>query len=194
MSNSARAHERLIAAAWDVLERTGFDGFKVASVIRKAGVSTKTFYRCFASKDELFVELLRDEAKRGSARIGRLVGAIADPELCIRTWIDATMSAAASPELRSRTELFAGLAGQGVAPPSALAEIRGELVAPLIAAIDDGVMGGRFASADSTADAIRILGMCRSAIVDIVAGDGSIDPDEIIGSIQDFTLRALAVR
>lgn len=194
MSTSAHPRERLIAAAWDVLKRTDFDGFKVASVIRKAGVSTKTFYRYFASKDEMLVELLRDEARRGSARISRLVGGIDDPELCIRAWIDATMSAAALPELRARTELFSGLARQRVGPPSVFADIRGELIAPLIAAIEDGVRSGRFTSADSAADAARIHGMCNSAVTDIVAGDGATDPDEIIGSIHDFALRALTAR
>src|SRR4051812_47980450 len=56
--------DRLVRAAWDVLARTGFEGFKVASVIRAAGSSTKGFYRHFASKDEMLLALLIDETNR----------------------------------------------------------------------------------------------------------------------------------
>lgn len=190
---SSGGHERLVDAAWHVLERTGFEGFKVASVIRAAGVSTKTFYRFFASKDELLIELLRDETRRGAARIERLVGDANAPGLRVRAWIEASMSAAAHPELRARAQLFSGLSQRVQQHPDVFAEIRGQLIAPLVSAIEDGVRVGELVSADPVADARRIQDMCRSAVLDIVTGDGGEEPSGIIASIQGFALRALAV-
>ena len=192
MHQGSVGRERLVDAAWDVLERTGFEGFKVASVIRAAGVSTKTFYRYFDSKNDLFVELLRDEARRGSARIERLVGDVEGPAERVRAWIDATMSAAARPELRARAQLFSGLCQRRLDHPEVYAEIRGQLIAPLVAAIEDGVRLAELASPDAVADAARIHDMCRSALADIVTGDGRDDVGDIIAGIQDFAMRALA--
>ena len=183
--------ERLITAAWQVLARTGFAGFKVASVIRAAGASTTTFYRHFDSKDALFVELLRDEARRGAARIERIVADAGDPVAAVRAWIAANMSAAASPALRPRARLFAGLGEHVEGHPEAFAEVRDLLLRPLIAAIEAGVRAGQLTSADVRDDAVRIQGLSRSAIGDLLVGVDAVDPDAVVASVQRFALRAL---
>jgi AcrR family transcriptional regulator len=183
--------ERLMTAAWQVLERTGFAGFKVASVLRAAGASTTTFYRHFDSKDALFVELLRDEARRGAARIERLVAEAGDPPQAVRAWIAANMSAAASPTLRPRARLFAGLSEHVEGHPQAFAEVRDLLMRSLVSAIEAGVLAGQLTSADVHDDALRIQGLARAAIADLLAGVEA-DPETVVSSVQGFALRALS--
>ena len=61
--------ERLLRSAKQVLERSGWWGFKVESVLRQAGLSTRSFYRHFEKKSDLLVALLEMEfeQRRGMA-------------------------------------------------------------------------------------------------------------------------------
>ena len=51
---------------WDA----GGPSFTVTQVVAAAGTSLKSFYRCFAGKDELLVALFEDDARRGAERTG----------------------------------------------------------------------------------------------------------------------------
>ena len=53
--------------------------FTVAQVVAAAGTSLKSFYRCFAGKDELLVALFADDARRGAGALAAMVGEEADP-------------------------------------------------------------------------------------------------------------------
>ena len=58
--------ERLISAAFRVIERTGHLEPKVSEILAEAGLSNQAFYRHFAGKHALLVALL-DEGIRGLA-------------------------------------------------------------------------------------------------------------------------------
>ncbi|WP_433893714.1 TetR/AcrR family transcriptional regulator [Streptomyces sp. CA-111067] len=69
VENRARTRSLLLEAAAEVFARKGFAGASVEDIAEAAGFSTGALYSNFASKDELFVELL-------TARSGeRLAGA-----------------------------------------------------------------------------------------------------------------------
>ena len=78
---------RLLTAALDVIGEHGWEGMSVERVTRRAGVSSRTFYKVFAGREECFlgvfdgaVERLRGLAAEGYAREGdwavRLRGAV----------------------------------------------------------------------------------------------------------------------
>ncbi len=183
--------DQLVGAAWKVLERTGFEGFKVSSVIRSTGLSMRTFYRCFASKDDLFVELLLDETRRGAARIGRIVAAEDDPGERVTVWVAAMMSAATQPGLTSRTRLFTSLGERIEGRPEVWVATRALLLPPLVAAIESGRDHGAISSADPEGDAVMISALCRAAISDIVSGRSADDPTEVVAQVQSLVQRAL---
>lgn len=185
------ARARLVDAAWHVLARTGFEGFKVASVIRATGVSTRTFYRCFSSKDDLFVELLADESRRASERISRIVAAETDPHAKVSAWISAIMSAATMPDLLPRARLFTNLGDRIDGHPELFSELRSRLLPPLADAISEGCAAGTMTSADPLADAATINWLCRAAIADIVRGRCDEDAATVISQVQGLCLRAL---
>ena len=58
---------RLVAAARDLANESGSANFTVAQVALRAGLSLKSFYRCFRSKDDLLVALLAAESQIGAA-------------------------------------------------------------------------------------------------------------------------------
>jgi AcrR family transcriptional regulator len=75
-----RLADRLIDAARARMWERGVPAFTVAQVVGDAGTSLKSFYRCFAGKDELLVALFDDDARRGAAALADLVDRETDTE------------------------------------------------------------------------------------------------------------------
>ena len=61
--------ERLLDAARELTDEADDASFTVAEVAGRAGVSLKTFYRSFASKDDLLLALLEEESRTGAAML-----------------------------------------------------------------------------------------------------------------------------
>jgi AcrR family transcriptional regulator len=71
--------ERLVEAARELVWDAGGPTFTVNQVVAAAGTSLKSFYRCFAGKDELLVALFEDDSRRGAAALLSMVDSAADP-------------------------------------------------------------------------------------------------------------------
>ena len=56
--------ERCVAAARELATETASAAFTVAQIAARAGLSLKSFYRCFPGKDELLLALLEDDSHR----------------------------------------------------------------------------------------------------------------------------------
>src|SRR6266571_711560 len=61
--------DRVVAAARDLSDESGDAAFTVAQIAARAGVSLKSFYRCFAGKDEVLLALLEEESRAGAAML-----------------------------------------------------------------------------------------------------------------------------
>ena len=66
--------DRLVAAARELASETGSAAFTVAQVTARAGLSLKSFYRCFPSKDDLLLELIAADSRIGADLLAELVG------------------------------------------------------------------------------------------------------------------------
>ena len=63
----------------------GGPSFTVAQAVAAAGTSLKSFYRCFASKDELLVALFADDARWGANALAAMTAEEPDPAGRLRT-------------------------------------------------------------------------------------------------------------
>ena len=59
-----RTREELVAAARRVFERDGYFGARVADITAEAGVAHGSFYTYFASRQDVFVAVLREVVDR----------------------------------------------------------------------------------------------------------------------------------
>jgi len=87
---TARSVERLdlfLRAARDLANEEGSAAFTVAQVSRQAGSSLKSFYRCFAGKDDLLVALLEEDSRLGASILAESVDAHADAPLRVRAYV-----------------------------------------------------------------------------------------------------------
>lgn len=63
----------IIDAAYSCLSEPHSGAIPVATILQRAGVSTRAFYRHFESKDELFLAMLRQETDALAERLDRVV-------------------------------------------------------------------------------------------------------------------------
>ncbi len=186
--------DRLIRAAWDVLGRTGFSGFKVASVIRSAGSSTKAFYRHFATKDAMLLALLIDETRRASARFAARLATTSSPTDAVEMWIATMIGAAGRTDLASRARLFASLSQISSNFPDQVAHTRGPILAPLVTALQAGRTSGELPLAEPDADAPLIMALCGGVLRELLDGTASTDVDSAIANTRSLVLRSLGSR
>jgi len=66
---AAATHKALLRAAAQVFSERGFDGAQAADIADAAGVSTGAFYRYFANKREIFLEMSIAHLQRARAEI-----------------------------------------------------------------------------------------------------------------------------
>jgi len=79
--------ERFVAAARDLANEHGSAAFTVAQVTQQAGLSLKSFYRCFGSKDDLVVTLLEEDSKLGAGILAEQLDAHTDPVERLRAYL-----------------------------------------------------------------------------------------------------------
>ncbi|HPB46799.1 MAG TPA: helix-turn-helix domain-containing protein, partial [Microthrixaceae bacterium] len=103
------AHERqlLLDASIAVMERNGFDDVAVADILAEADVSTRSFYRHFASKDELVCAIYHREAQRIAEQITLRTKNAADPVEALDAWLSAMLAVGHHPRKAKRAAILA---------------------------------------------------------------------------------------
>jgi AcrR family transcriptional regulator len=96
--------QRLLDAGLEVMEAAGDrPGPKVADVVRKAGLSNQTFYRHFASKDDLVAAVVEAGSWRLVSYLEHRMEKVDDPRDKIRAWIEGVLSQASVPAVARST-------------------------------------------------------------------------------------------
>jgi AcrR family transcriptional regulator len=172
-----------------VLERAGFEGFKVQLVLRETGLSARTFYRHFSDKDELFLTLMSDEY----GRVGRLVTAAVahagGPEERVAAWVRGIVMAAGDPRRSARARLFTSQPAVVRRFAGPLAEAARAVLDPLTEAVVDGIDAGLFPLADPDGDPHLIHDLAGAAMSTALARPD--EAEQIAASVSGFVLRAL---
>jgi AcrR family transcriptional regulator len=174
--SSARARAEtearaLLEAALAVLRRDGAAGLTVAAVLAEAGLSTRAFYRHFASKDELLLALFDADTEAVAARVDAAVDASSDPRAALGAWVDQQLSLAYAPRRSRRTQV---LWSEGrrlqLDHPDEFTRIVAAVLAPLERVLAAGMASGAFPDTDPPADARAIHAVTWDLIEARLAG------------------------
>jgi AcrR family transcriptional regulator len=182
---------RFVAAAWTVLERAGFEGFKVQLLLRETGLSARAFYRHFADKEELLLLLMQDEYSRSARRARAAVTAAGDPPGQVAAWIDEVVQAANTPQRAARARLFTSQPAVVRHFPEQLDAAARLLLEPLEDAIRRGRNEGVFPWGQPEGDAKLILQLAAGAMIDALADRADLAVDDAGTRVTAFALRAL---
>jgi len=183
--------DRIIEAAYRVVERMGKVDPRLRDILDEAGLSTEAFYRHFESKDELLLVLLADGRHRLAGYLAHRMDKAGDPLGRVRAWIEGVLAQAVDPVAASRTRPFLTslnrLAEQYPDEQRSSFQVLVELLRnALVAAADAGLI----ADSDPSRDALAIYELVFSVMEShILAGTKPSSAD--IRHLVGFSLRAI---
>lgn len=181
----------LIEAALAVLRRHGAAGLTVAEVLAEAGLSTRAFYRHFASKDELLVALFDADNEVVRGRVDAAIDAAPDPRAALVAWIDQQLALAYAPRRSRRTQvLWAEGRRLQLEFPAEFERIFAAVLAPLDRLLAAGRANGAFPTTDPARDARSIHAVTWDLVEARLAGDPT-DLASARAQILRFCLPAL---
>ncbi|HXY95015.1 MAG TPA: helix-turn-helix domain-containing protein [Acidimicrobiia bacterium] len=184
--------ELLCNATLTVLRRNDYDDVTIADILEEAGLSTRSFYRHFQSKDELLLTLHRRDAEAATARLRARVRRAATPPLALEAWIDEILSFRFDRRKAERVALL-GAPGAKRADGYAQEALRASrmLSAPLDELLEAGRRDGSFPAVEPRRDAEIIRAIVWDAAGLNTGGRGAVPRAAVRHDILHFCLRAL---
>jgi AcrR family transcriptional regulator len=185
---------RLFAAALAVMQRNGYADAAVADILAEAGMSTRSFYRHFESRDQLLCALYRHEAEQVAERLTARVSGAASPLAALDIWIEEIMSLGYHQAKAARVAVLSSpgaMRAEGYADESRHAMKL--LLAPLQAVLADGLRDGTFPLADPARDAPLVQSVVWAAAGLNPLREPAATRAEAFRAVQSFCRRALGV-
>jgi AcrR family transcriptional regulator len=186
--------QRLFEATLAVMQRNGYADVAVADILAEAGMSTRSFYRHFESKDQLLCALYRHEAEQVGERLTARVAGAASPLAALDIWIEEIMSLGYHQRKAARVAVLGSpgaMRAEGYADESERAMKL--LIAPLRAVLADGARDGTFPLADPVSDAPLIQSVVWTAAGLNPFREHARSREEAFRAAQSFCWRALGV-
>ena len=185
----------LFDAAFTVMQRSGTPDVTVADILQEAGMSTRSFYRHFASKDELLLAMYRREAEAAAERLEAAVEAAASPTAALEAWVDSILGIRYSRRRAARAALLGSASAAKAAGYDDEARHALKLLAePLDAILEAGRRDGSFPDADPDIDASMIQAVTWAAAGLIPVRDVRPTRDQARAAVMSFCRRALGAR
>ncbi|MGE0215198.1 TetR/AcrR family transcriptional regulator [Mycolicibacterium sp.] len=188
----ARCERRsIIAAAYRCLVEPHTGPVPMSAILAAAGVSSRTFYRHFTSKDEVFLALLQQHCDAIADRLDRVAErAEGDPADQLADWIGEMFAMLLDSEQR---QVLAVIDSEEVRAAGRYREVRERSHADrersLVEILRRGRCDGSFPLADPEPDAVAISAVAGRMMATNPTGAG--DVERAKRRTLDFALRAL---
>src|SRR5258708_2207715 len=88
----------IMRAAYHLIGRN--EPTSVQDILAEAGLSTRAFYRHFASKDDLIVAMYRSDSQRVASELTEAITTSSTPARAVEAWIEHLLSIAYDPRRR----------------------------------------------------------------------------------------------
>jgi AcrR family transcriptional regulator len=189
--NEAQELELLLDAAFEVIKAKGYQAVTVADILAEAGLSTRSFYRHFAAKDDLLAALFRRDAEQFAAKVTARVTAAADPLDAVLRWVDEILAFGYDRGRSKRAAVLGAPAAMRTLGPDATVHALRLLLVPLTEALASGVADGSLPGADPTHDAALISAMAWDTSMRMGDASTRVLKDAARDATHAFVLRAL---
>jgi len=180
----------ILAAASTALREQGVRGLSVTTVLERANLSTRAFYRHFDSKEELVAAVFLETARVEKRRLRRRMATATTEIEAVTAWIDGRLDLAFDDSIGSDLRHLS-LEAQSQSP-GLVQSAYAEMLKPLADALQRGLQGGVFQHIDPVTDAQFIHGVVWAGINQQWA-TGDCDRSDLRERILCFCLRGLGV-
>jgi AcrR family transcriptional regulator len=184
----------LITAAGQVLERSGWWGFKVESVLKQARLSTRSFYRHFEGKDELLAAVLERDLLVVADRVSQGVDASLPPEERVWAYVNMLIGWAFDQDFAKPAALFAASWRELRPQYGDIFErcIRA-MTSPMTEALKDGVRTDALVTEDPEADAKAVFFLIGGFLFDRPQTQDLPLREELNRSVLPFIARSFKI-
>jgi AcrR family transcriptional regulator len=183
--------ELLLDAAFEVMRRAGYQQVTVNDILTEAGMSTRSFYRHFASKEDLLRGLFRREAEQFATAVTRRVSVARTPVDGLATWTDEILGFGLDrPRARRAAVLLAPDAMRSLDPEEVRRALE-LLIVPLRSVLADGAADGSFRDIDPEGDASHISALTWETASRLHHASSRAERDALRASFLSFVNRAL---
>ncbi|MBO0679512.1 TetR/AcrR family transcriptional regulator [Mycolicibacterium sp. S2-37] len=183
--------ERIIDAAYDCIAEPHTGPVPIAAILARAEVSTRAFYRHFTSKDELFLQMLRQESAALSGRLDQILDGGEAPPRQLEAWIAEMLTLAHDPRLRQHMRV---IDSDEVRAAKGYREVREsthtQRERSLVEILERGRGDGSFPLAEPELDAVAISALV-SRIMTATPPTRSALVQRTLAQVLDFALRAV---
>jgi AcrR family transcriptional regulator len=188
--DDASERRMILDAAYTALRDHGHD-FTIGNILTTAGVSTRSFYRHFTSKDALLCAMYRRDAEWAAQRVAKRLAEAASPIAAVIDWIDEIFGFVGDSTRAERVAVLGSITGSRTEEIDAeAARARQLLIEPLRSAIESGVDDGVFESDDPALHADLIAAAVMRA-AGLSAPFVATNHDQ--AAVTEFCLRALRI-
>lgn len=191
-AGSPEERASIIDAAYACLSRPHAGAVPVAAILRTAGVSSRAFYRHFASKDELFLAMLRQTSDDLTRRLDNIADANPGcPAAQLKAWVDHLFVVAFDPGLHAQLSVLDSDEVRAVKGYRRLREhVRSGRERSLVEILERGRADGTFPYAVPADDALSVNALVSRVLNSLQADDPTHGLREKRRTL-DFMFRAL---
>jgi AcrR family transcriptional regulator len=183
----------ILQAASIALREHGVRGLGITAVLERAGLSTRAFYRHFASKDELIAAVFLENARVEKRRLRRRMSRATTDIEAVAAWIDGRLDLAFDETIGADLRRLSMEAqSQLFASPIIVQPAYAEILEPLSDTLRRGLANGMFHHIDPVTDAQFIHGVVWAGI-DRQWATGDCDRDDLRRHSVRFCLGGLGV-
>ena len=183
----------ILTAASKCVREQGVRGLSIASVLDRAGLSTRAFYRHFESKDQLVAAVFLEMAGVEMRRLRRKMAAAATPVEAVAAWIDGRLDLAFDENIKSDLRrLSLEAQSQMFASPELIQPAYAMMLEPLVEQLRHGLDHGVFRDIDPAIEAQSIQGVVWASTERQWAA-GDCERADMRGRALRFCLRGLGV-
>lgn len=185
----ARSVERLsllVDAARYLATATGSSDFTVQQVVERAGVSLKSFYRYFRSKDDLLIALIEEDSRIGAAILGDFVESHVEPEDRLHAYLEGLFTFLAVGDRGYVAVLAAEHRRLRKADPKAMRQALAPFIELLGDELADAAAAGIVRPGDFARDARMVFDLVLSMIDQVVLEDDDLAPKDAEAYVWDF--------
>ena len=176
------------------MRRTGYAEANLTEILAQCGLSTGSFYRHFASKDDLLLHMYHQDTERAAERLRMRVAGSASSTDGISEWIDEVLSFGWDARKRERVAVMGSRAAQRAAGyEEAQRESRDLIVRPLAELLERGARVGTLTSTDPDEDARMVYAMAFSLVAQKVAGECRLSRTQALAHMLRFCGPALGI-
>jgi AcrR family transcriptional regulator len=189
--DEAEELERILDAGFEVIRRKGYRAATVADILAEAGMSTRSFYRHFAAKDDLLHALFRRDAEQFAAKVATRVEAAAEPAAALVVWIDEILGFGFERRRAQRAAVLGAPSAMSSLDPSELSHAMTLLMTPLVEVLTAGVADGTFGTCEPSTDAPMISALAWDGSARVREAATKPAKDDARARLVSFVQRAI---